>query len=186
MVKMSKILKEVIMRTVKADSLYCYILRPLAIVLFSLLSSLSYAHTCLPDQTPEKQFNESKRVFLIYVLETRLEEELQKKLIEQDHGKHADDESVKLVSAGYRIVEDFKGDINYKPRLLDMLGIGTGYVGLTPGVYYLVFLGDVQPYETPDIRAVDTCIVPFSHYRFNVPQFQKNLDEIRALSKSKN
>ena len=158
--------------------------RTLAIMLFSMVSSICCAHTCLPDQTAEKQFNEAKRVFLIYVLETRLEEELQKKLIEQEHGKHADDESVKLVSVGYRIVEDFKGDKNYKPRLLDMLGIGTGYVGLTPGVYYLVFLGDVQPYEKPDLRAVDTCVVPLSHYRFNVPQFQKSLDEIRELSKS--
>ena len=183
---MNRILSDLEMRTKNGGSRYRFMLRPLTIVLLSLLSSLSFAHTCLPDQTPEKQFNEAKRVFLIYVLETRLEEQLQKKLIEEEHGNHADGESVKLVSAGYRIVEDYKGDKNYKPRLLDMLGIGTGYVGLTPGVYYLVFLGDVQRYEEPDMRVVDICTVPFSHYRFNVPQFQKNLDEIRELSKSKN
>jgi hypothetical protein len=37
--------------------------------------------------TLEKQFNESKRAFLVYVLETRLEEELQRKMIETDGGR---------------------------------------------------------------------------------------------------
>ena len=33
-------------------------------------------------------------------------------------------------------------------------------------------------------EVVDTCAVLFSQYGFNVPQFQKSLDEIRGLSKS--
>lgn len=144
-----------------------------------LLSSACFAHTCLPGMTLEKQFNESKRAFLVYVLETRLEEELQRKMIETDGG--ADHDAVKLVSAGYRIVEDYKGEKSYKPRLLDILGIGTGYVGLTPGLYYLVFLGDVKDYETPDLRVVDICSVPVAHHRWDVPQFQEKLDEVRAL-----
>ena len=149
-----------------------------------LLSSACFAHTCLPGMMLEKQFNESKRAFLVYVLETRLEEELQRKMIETDGG--ADHDAVKLVSAGYRIVEDYKGEKTYKPRLLDYMGIGTGYVGLTPGVYYLVFLGDLQDYETPDMRSVDICTVPFAHNRWDVPQFQKDLDGVRALAKRKN
>jgi hypothetical protein len=144
-----------------------------------LLSSVCFAHTCQPLMTLDKQLNDSKRAFLVYVLETRLEEELQGKMIEKDGG--ADPESVKLVSAGYRIVEDYKGEKSYRPRLLDILGIGTGYVGLTPGVYYLVFLGDLQTYETPDMRVVDICTVPVAHHRWDVPQFQKKLDEVRAL-----
>lgn len=159
-------------------------LRSLLTSLLLLASSICTAHTCLPGLTLDKQFNESKRVFLVYVVETRLEEEMQKKMLEKERG--ADSESVKLVSAGYRIIEDYKGEKSYKPRLLDLLGIGTGYVGLTPGVYYLVFLGDVQDYETPEMRSVDTCTVPLSHYRLNVPQFQQSLDEVRALAKSKN
>jgi hypothetical protein len=131
----------------------------------------------------DEQFNGSKRVFLVYVLETRLEEELQRKM--SARGGSADSESVKLVSAGYRIVEDYKGEKSYKPRLLDILGIGTGYVGLTPGIYYLVFLGDVQDYETSDMRRIDMCAVPVSHHRWDVPQFQKRLDEVRALINGK-
>lgn len=144
------------------------------------------AHTCLPGLTLSKQIRDSKRVFLVYVVETRLEEKLLSDMAEKDGDKgSADKESVKLVSAGYRVVENFKGETTYRPRLLDLLGIGTGYVGLTPGMYYLVFLGDVQPYETNDMRSVDRCSVPLQHYRFNVPEFQKRLDEIRAISKDK-
>lgn len=158
-------------------------LRSLLTVLLLLASSICTAHTCLPGLTLDKQFNESTRVFLAYVVETKLEEELQRKMIEKDRG--ADPELVKLVSAGYRIIEDYKGEKSYKPRLLDLLGIGTGYVGLTPGVYYLVFLGNIQDYETPDIRSIDTCSVTWSHYRLDVPQFQQRLDEVRALAKAK-
>jgi hypothetical protein len=160
-----------------------YMFRLLLTAMLSLLSNACLAHSCLPDMTLDKQFNGSKRVFLVYVLETRLEEELQRKMSERD-GSVAS-ESVKLVSAGYRIVEDYKGEKSYKPRLLDFLGIGTGYVGLTPGVYYLVFLGDVQDYETSDMRAVDICTVPVAHDRLDVPRFQKSLDEVRALVKGK-
>jgi len=117
---------------------------------------------------------------LIYVVETRLEEALQRQIIEK---QISDKESVKLVSAGYRVVEDFKGDKNYTPRLLDLLGIGTGYVGLTPGVYYLVFLAGVAPEEIKGFRSVDMCAIPISHYILNVPEFQGRLDEVRALSK---
>jgi len=155
-------------------------LRLLLALMLSLVSSLCSAHSCPRDMALSKQFSESKRVLLIYVVETRLEEALQRQLVE----KHvSDNESVKLVSAGYRVVEDFKGDKNYTPRLLDLLGIGTGYVGLTPGAYYLVFLADVAPGEIEGFRSVDMCAVPISHYRLNVPEFQGRLNEVRALSK---
>jgi hypothetical protein len=157
--------------------------RLLLTVMLLLLSDACLAYSCQPHMTLDEQFNGSKRVFLVYVLETRLEEELQRKMSERDGS--ADSEAVKLVSAGYRIVEDYKGEKSYKPRLLDILGIGTGYVGLTPGVYYLVFLGDVRDYETSDMRAVDMCTVPVAHHRLDVPQFQKSLDEVRALVKGK-
>lgn len=155
-------------------------LRLLIALMLSLVSSLCSAHSCPRDLTLSKQFKESARVFLIYVVETRLEEALQRQIIEK---QISDKESVKLVSAGYRVVEDFKGDKNYTPRLLDLLGIGTGYVGLTPGVYYLVFLAGVAPEEIKDFRSVDMCAIPISHYILNVPEFQGRLDEVRALSK---
>lgn len=158
-------------------------LRLLFPLMLALVSSLCSAHSCPRDLTLGKQFSESKRVFLIYVVETRLEERLQRQLTEKHVDKGADEESMKLVSAGYRVVEDFKGEKNYTPRLLDLLGIGTGYVGLTPGVYYLVFLADRSSDEMQGFRSVDTCSVPISHYRLDVPELQNRLDEVRALAK---
>lgn len=166
--------------TIAESKIGSQMLRLLIALMLSLVTSLCSAHSCPRDSTLSKQFKESGRVFLIYVVETKLEEALQRQLVE----KHvSDDESVKLVSAGYRVVEDFKGDKNYTPRLLDLLGIGTGYVGLTPGAYYLVFLPGVEPEEIKGFRSVDMCAVPISHYRLNVPEFQGRLDEVRALSK---
>jgi hypothetical protein len=146
----------------------------------------SMAHTCPRDLTLDKQFRDAKRVFLAYVIETRLEEKLLTDMVASKEG-HAmkDNEDVKLVSAGYRVVENYKGDAAYTPRLMDVLGIGTGYVGLTPGLYFLVFLGDAQPHESAEMRFVDTCSVPLRHHRFAVPQFQLQLDQIRAWSKKK-
>lgn len=155
----------------------------LLVFFLSLTSTVCAAHSCPPDFTLSKQFKESKRVMLVYVLETRLEEKLLKKMAEKHSGMSSDDEAVKFVSAGYRVIEDFKGERTYTPRLLDLLGIGTGYVGLTPGVYYLVFLGDVEANDSTDMRFVDTCQVPLQHYRLNVSDFQKLLDEVRELSK---
>ncbi|MTW09377.1 hypothetical protein GM658_02085 [Pseudoduganella eburnea] len=132
-----------------------------------------------------KQFKDARRVMLVYVLETRLEEKLLKEMTGKRSDVGSDDEAVKLVSAGYQVIEDYKGERTYTPRLLDLLGIGTGYVGLTPGVYYLVILGDVEPNETKEMRIVDSCQVPLQHYRFKVPDFQKRLDEVRELSKEK-
>ena len=121
-------------------------------------------------------------MFLVYVTETRLEESLQQELLAA-HG-HEDSESIKLISAGYRVVENFKGPIDYQPRLLDMLGIGTGYVGLTPGAYYLVFLIENETGEDPQMRAVNACSVPTSHYRLQTEGFTKSLEEVRALARS--
>jgi hypothetical protein len=152
--------------------------------ILSIASTVCAAHSCPPDLSLSKQFEGSKRAMLVYVLETRLEEELLRRMAAKHAEKDPDNEAVKLVSAGYRVVEDFKGERTYTPRLLDLLGIGTGYVGLTPGVYYLVFLGDVEENETTGMRTVDTCRVPLQHYRLNIPEFQKKLDEVRVLSKA--
>ncbi|KQZ45035.1 hypothetical protein [Duganella sp. Root1480D1] len=159
--------------------------RLLLTLILSLVSSLCSAHSCPRDLTLGKQFSESKRVFLAYVVETRLEEALQRTLIAKHTGDRSGEEAMKLVSAGYRVVEDFKGDKSYTPRLLDLLGIGTGYVGLTPGVYYLVFLANVSSDEVKGFRSVDACAVPVSHYRLDVPEFQSRLDEVRALSRER-
>lgn len=158
-------------------------LRLLLTVVLSLASSLCSAYSCPRDLTLGKQFSESTRAFLIYVVETRLEEALQRQLVEK---RDPGDESVKLISASYRVVENFKGDKNYTPRLLDLLGIGTGYVGLTPGVYYLVLLPDDGPDQIKGFHSVDMCGVLISHYRLDAPDFQARLEEVRALSKRSN
>ena len=90
-------------------------------------------------------------------------------------------EDVKLVSAGYRIIEEFKGPEKYQPRLIDLLGIGTGYVGLTPGQYYMVLLPKQDSDDFEGMRRVDLCSVILSHYRLKVEQFQSELNAVRVI-----
>ena len=147
-----------------------------------MFSFKAWAFQCPPEYSIDKAFVEADRAFLAYVTDTKLEEELKKDLSKNYPEMDKDSEAVKLVSAGYRIVEEFKGAADYQPRLIDLLGIGTGYVGLTPGVYYLVLLPKGENNnEYKGMRVVNICSVPISHYRLKVPQFQEKLDEVRKL-----
>lgn len=116
---------------------------------------------------------------MVYVTETKLDEGL---LNEGANGSLvADDtsESVKAIVAEYRIVEEFKGEPNYKPQLVDLLGIGTGFVGLFPGKYYFVMLSPKDESKFSDFALVNICNTPINHYRLNVAAFQKQLDVMR-------
>ncbi len=155
--------------------------RGLLLTFLTMFAWPAHGFQCAPEHPIESAYQDAERVFLIYVLETRLEEHPPAWIVEED--VDLGDESVKLISADYRVVEEFKGDSGYKPRLLDLLGIGTGYVGLTPGVYFAVFLPRVESGEDPDLRYVNICTVPLSHYRLQVEDFQNELDVIRRLAK---
>lgn len=151
--------------------------------LFVLLawSQAAWAFQCPRDHTIETAYGNAERAFLVYVTETRLEDEL----LDRFSAKHPEDkidEDVKFVSAGYRIIENYKGAADYQPRLVDMLGIGTGYVGITPGVYYLVFLPPPGPDEDPQMRLINVCTLPLSHYRLNEEQFQQELQRVRNMT----
>jgi hypothetical protein len=155
--------------------------RSLILILLLLLTNSVFASQCAQDHSLESAFNKSERGFLIYVTETKLEEELLKSLSKKYPPMDESSEYVKLISANYRVIEEFKGEINYRPRLLDMLGIGTGYVGLTPGQYYLVLLPKISKDEDPELRNVNMCTVPIGHYRLKTEDFQKELDRVRKL-----
>ena len=153
----------------------------LPILAFMVAACPANAFQCPQDHSLETAFHEAERAFLIYVLEARLEEELTQELLEQ-HPEDEGEEFIKLVSAGYRVVESYKGPEDYQPRLLELLGIGTGYVGLTPGIYYLVLLPTPEESEDPQLRRVDMCTVPISHYRLQVDELQDELDRVRSLA----
>lgn len=154
-----------------------------AITYFLLLTGPSWAFEC-PDIPLEEKFNKAERVFLVYVTETKLEEDLLKKM---NHGFAVDgdnSESIKLLSASYRVIEEFKGLITDQPKLLDLMGPDTGYAGVYPGVYYLLMIPPVQEGEDKNIRIINKCMLYANHYRLNLEPFQERLDEIRELRDS--
>ncbi len=129
-------------------------------------------------------YEKAERVFLAYVTQTRLDEKLWADLNKGYPAEDDDTESVKAIFADYKIIEEFKGDAEYKPFLIDLLGIGTGYLGVTPGKYYFIMLGPLREGKPSDIRAVNICNTPLQHYRLNAEPFQKELNVYRAVRDS--
>jgi len=160
-------------------------MRQFIFTLLLFVTSSAWSFQCPQDYSVEKAFNDAERGFLIYVTETKLEEVLLSEMIKKYEHMDASSEDIKLVSAGYRIVEEFKGTKSYQPRLIDMLGIGTGYVGLAPGQYYLILLPKRSTDDFKGMRRVDSCTAPLGHYRLDVQQFQDELNKIRTLRDTK-
>lgn len=158
----------------------------LTLVFFLFFTGSALAFECSDDPL-ENLYKDAERAFLIYVTGTRLDETLFKELKEAyaaEKGEPVEDddeEHVKAIFADYEVLEDYKGDPSFKPKLVDFLGIGMGYVGLSPGKYYVVILPPVKDAAMTNIRAVNICDVPYEHYRLKVDGFQKQLDSIRAL-----
>jgi len=152
---------------------------------FALAWSMSaYSFQCSQEDSIEYEYKKAEHVFLAYILDTRLEVDLLEQTLKKSPRLKNSDESIKLVSAGYQIVEEFKGKNINHPRLLDVLGIGTGYVGLTPGMYYVVFLPKPSPELPKGIQVVNICNVPLSHYRLHEAGFQNSLNQVRALKRT--
>lgn len=143
-----------------------------------------WAFKC-PNSDIAQTYKDSDRAFLIYITQTRLDQNLWSELNAGNSMELQSEESVKAIFADCRIIEDFKGDVSYKPTLVDLLGIGTGYIGLTPGKYYFVMLPPLSKDETSNIRYLSMCDVGTSYYRLSVDRFQKELDQFRSLRDSK-
>jgi hypothetical protein len=93
-----------------------------------VLPSISWSMTCAPDEGIKQRFNDADSVLLIEVTSTKL-----KKL-------KYDEEEVKYSLATYKLVESFKGSTKKTGKVVEILGYGTGMVGLIPGIYFFVFL----------------------------------------------
>jgi len=156
----------------------------LILAFFLSFINVAYAYDC-GDDTVESLFDEAERSFLMHVTGTKLDEELAKKLTEGDSDELLDNEAIKPIFIDYEIVEEYKGDPDFKPKLFDVVGIGIGFVGMIPGSYYAVLLpGMNEEDDRPlmkNIRRVDICNTPYQHYRFKVDPFQEKLDTLRAL-----
>lgn len=151
------------------------------LVFLLAFTNSAWAFSC-PAKTLEQKYQEAERVFLIYVTETKLDETLFREMVKGYPAENDKSESVKAIFADYEVVEDFKGDKNYKPILVDLLGIGTGYVGLTPGKYYAILLPPPSKDQPNNLASVNICNTAFEHYRLKVDRFQKELDQIRTIA----
>lgn len=167
--------------------------RLLSVLILVLVSMAGPAHAyqCGREHSFNEAFEKSDRAFLIYVTELRLEEDIDavydalafpegKRPSLQDNDA-ASNEYAKFISAGYRVVEEFKGDNTYKPRLLGFLGLSTGWPGFVPGGYFLVILNGKLGEMNPKMVWVDFCMVPAKHGSLNDPEFQGELDRFRKL-----
>ncbi len=155
-------------------------MRTFLLLILLFLANPAWAFQCL-EKSEKQHYEEAERAFLIYVTGTKLDEELYKTLIKGYPAENDTSESIKAIFADYKVIEEFKGDPNYQPVLVDFLGIGMGSVGLTPGKYYLVMLEPPSKDEPSNIRAVNICNTPFGHYRLKAEPFQRQLDGVRAL-----
>ena len=146
-----------------------------------VISLPSLGFTC-PKLEPSDIFSQANEVVLVYVTGTKLEEEMAKSLIETEPAELGT-EHAKIISASYRLVETFKGPENSQPKLIDILGIGTGYVGLQAGLYYLLALDEPEEGAPSNKRWVNICSVLAAHHRLGDPKFQQELAEFRGPSK---
>lgn len=139
-----------------------------------LLFGNALAFQC-EDLTLEQQYTSADQVFLVLVTDTRLEDGA---LVGIDPDV---DENVGLISAGFEVIERFKGSVESEGRLLDILGIGTGHVGLTPGLHYLIFSEDQE--EVPQgYRYVNICTALFGYLRDEEQGVSETLSEIRNFA----
>ncbi|MEM8795194.1 MAG: hypothetical protein AAGE61_06475 [Pseudomonadota bacterium] len=138
------------------------------------------AYSC-PNKPVELRYEEAYRIFLIHVTRVTLDDSLHDLFFSDRADDDEFRESIKPVLADYEILEDFKGDVSFKPKLIDFFGIGTGFAGLYPGQYYLVMLENHGDDRFPGYHVANICNTPFRHHRLNVDSFQEQLNAMRAL-----
>ncbi|WP_154223411.1 hypothetical protein [Marinicella rhabdoformis] len=139
----------------------------IATITFSLISSLSFGFQCGPEKSEKEKFKEAKSVLLFQVVATELKT------------TEFDGQEVGYSQATYRLIESFKGSEEKEGKVVEVLGYGTGLVGLIPGIYYLAFLGESNEYAKYPWLTI--CDVELSTFNIEGTEVEKKLEKIRAL-----
>ena len=137
------------------------------LTLMLIFPCFAQAMQCDPDEGLEMRFKEADSVLLIYIVSTRL----------KTTSLYGDE--IKYSEAIYELVESFKGLTAKNGKVIELLGYGTGMVGLIPGIYYVVFIqNDSSELEHP---WVNVCNTLYSSLNLKGLEFIKQLGEIRSL-----
>ena len=155
----------------------------IVIALSILIPRMGNAYSC-PMLDLAEQFEKADRVFLIKVLDTRLEEFPP---MEVEEGELDD---VRPLSVGYEVLEELKGDPTYRPRILQLLNFTGIYANLLPGINYVIaveFPSSEQraEFETEwnkEFMFVSSCEVMLGYFAENEEDVAEELHEIRELS----
>lgn len=138
-------------------------------LLFSalLFPCLAQAMSCGPEETLQQRFEKADSVLAIQIVSTELK-----------NMKFHDDE-IGISIATYQLVESFKGSEEAQGKVIELIGYGTGMVGLIPGIYYFVILGGNN--GSFDFPLVHMCNTLGSTMNIEGTESLKKLEELRAL-----
>ncbi|MBT3037335.1 MAG: hypothetical protein N0C84_13190 [Candidatus Thiodiazotropha taylori] len=123
--------------------------------------------TCQQEESLKSKYDNADSVLLIEIISAK-----------SDYQK-VENENVRLNVATYELVESFKGSKTKRGKVTEILGYGAGMVGLLPGMYYVVFLGN----DTTQLKYpwVNMCNTSYSAFDYTSGGFKEHLDEIRSL-----
>ena len=139
-----------------------------ALIASLLLAGELAAFQCSPEETEENLVANAKQILLVKITKVELVEVAEE-----------GSEAVEVPRAEYQLVEALKGTANETGYVYDMpAGYGTGFVGLYPGIYYLLLLDEERFYQgTP---FVDICVVPIATPNIDGTEPQATLARIRT------
>jgi len=153
-------------------------------ILFLLLVPVTgNAFSCETTDIAER-FEKADRVFLIKILETQLEEFPD---LDVEEGEL---DSVRPLSVGYKVLEELKGDPDYRPRLLQLLNFTGIYANLLPGINYVIAveypdkaeIDDEQSEWASQFMFVSSCEVLVGYFAEHAEDVSDELDLIRGLA----
>lgn len=134
-----------------------------------LFCSSVQAFQCPQDHSPEKAFGKAVSVYVIRINSTEFYEDV-------EDGKFA-----KLLLTKYSVLETLKGESKSDGELIDMVGIGTGFANLLPGLIYLVAIEERPEGLKKDY--INMCDVLGGAFFLEDDQFVKLLSGLRASAK---
>jgi len=137
----------------------------------ALLSASAFGFQCPSANEPGDIYDRSTVVALIEVTSVSLNRDWTAELDAENPDSAG---SVRALEVEFDVTETLKGTATSAPAI-ELLGIGTGYVGFTPGVYYLVALDG----PSRGRYYISFCDVIASHYRLDVAEFQRVLGDLR-------
>ncbi|GAB2524101.1 hypothetical protein [Microbulbifer agarilyticus] len=139
----------------------------IATITFSLISSFSFGFQCGPEKSEEEKFRDAESVLLFQVTATELKT------------TQFDGQELKYSQATYRVIESFKGSQEKEGKVVEVLGYGTGLVGLIPGIYYLAYVGENNEYARYPWLTI--CDVEMSTFNIEGEEFDKKFKKLRSL-----